>query len=289
MHRTTDPGLPTLRRQRGFTLVEAIVVIVITGIIAGIVAVFVRVPVQSQLDTQARADMADAADLALRRMTRELRLALPFTVATYNGDTAIQFLLTKTGGRFFSVGDNPPATLLPLDFVNGATQFDVVGTAPTGKQAIVAGDYIAIYNLGVAPNNAYDFAKGANNISRVAGVNGNRITLATNYFAGAQTPLNTFQVVTGTVTYICTPAANGAGVLRRHFTRNIVQGVGNLAALSDTATAPVLSTMVSGCQFRNTPLPRQQDAGTLMTLSLFLQHANGERAQLIRQTQLDNP
>ena len=37
-----------------------------------------------------------------------------------------------------------------------------------------------------------------------------------------------------------------------------------------------------------TALPGQI-SGSLMTLALSLQHANGERAQLIRQTQMDNP
>lgn len=274
-------------RQHGFTLVEMIVVIVITGIIAGIVAVFIRLPVQNQLATEARAEMADAADLALRRMTRELRLALPNTVTVYNNPIAIQFLQTKTGGRYIDVNDSPPATLLPLDLTGASTQFDVAGTPPSGKQAIVAGDYIALGNLGDAPSDAYAFGT-ANNISQVAAMNGNRITLAANKFAGANAPGQAFQVVTGTVTYVCTPAANGAGVLRRYFTRNIVRGVANLAALNGTATVPIMTTMVSGCIFNSTALPGQ-NAGSLMTLSLFLQHANGEQAQLIRQTQLDNP
>lgn len=278
-----------MRRQRGFTLVEAIVVIVVTGIIAGVVALFIRLPVQSQLDTQARADMADAADLALRRMTRELRLAVPNTVLVYTNPVAIQFLLTNAGGRYIDVGDLPPATLLPLDFSRASNQFDVVGTAPAGKQVIVPGNYIVIDNRGDKPADAYSFGATDNdNISRVAAVNGNRITLATNYFGATRSEGHAFQVATGTVTYVCTPAANGAGVLRRYFTRNIVRGVGNLAALSDTATVPVMTTMVAGCIFGQTVLPRQ-NTGSLMTLSLFLQHANGERAQLIRQTQLDNP
>jgi MSHA biogenesis protein MshO len=273
------------RRQAGFTLVEAIVVIVITGIVAGMVAVFVRVPVESYMQAEARADLSDAADLALRRMSRELRLAVPNSVGVYNGGQSIQFVLTRTGGRYIDVNDNPPAALLPLDFTNGAAQFDMVGAAPTGRQAIVAGDYIVIGNLGSVPADVYAFGAGADNVSQVAAVNGSRITLAQNRFATTQSPGNAFQVAMGTVTYVCTPAANGTGTLTRYFTRSLVQGVANVAQLG---TAAVLTNMVAGCVFRSDPIAGQ-NAGTLMTMALTLRQASGEGARLVRQTQLDNP
>jgi MSHA biogenesis protein MshO len=270
-------------RTGGFTLVEAIIVIAITGIIAGIVAVFIRVPVQSSIDTRSRAELADAADLALRRMSRELRLAVPNTVTVYNGQLAIQFLLTKTGGQYIAANDSPPATLLPLDFVNRNAQFDMVGTAPAGRQAIAAGDYIVIGNLGVMPANAYAFGAGADNISRVSAVSGTRITLQANNFSSTQSPNSAFQVATGKVTYVCTPAANGGGTLLRYFNAtNLSAGMGALG------TGAVLVDKVAGCIFGNTVLPGQA-GGSLMTMVLTLQHANGERAQLVRQTQLDNP
>lgn len=273
------------RRNGGFTLVEAIIVIVITGIIAGMVAVFIRIPVQSNLATEARADMADSADLALRRMSRELRLALPKSVTILNGQLAIQFLLSKTGARYVSVGANPPAGVLPLDFVNGSSAFDIIGAPPTGRQAIVPGDYIVVGNLGpgFAANDAYLFGKGATNISRVGAVNASRVTLQANYFAGAEPPGAMFQVVTGKVTYVCTPGANGGGTLLRYFNAaDLTAGMGALG------TSAVLTDKIAGCVFDNTVLPGQ-NGGSLMTMVLSLQHANGERAQLVRQTQLDNP
>ena len=42
--------------QRGFTLIEAIIVIVITGILAGMVAVFIRAPIDAYVDSARRAD-----------------------------------------------------------------------------------------------------------------------------------------------------------------------------------------------------------------------------------------
>ncbi|MDP1682827.1 MAG: prepilin-type N-terminal cleavage/methylation domain-containing protein, partial [Burkholderiales bacterium] len=57
---------------RGFTLIEMVVVIVLTSILASVVAMFIRLPVQGYVDTARRAEMTDIADTALRRMGRDL-------------------------------------------------------------------------------------------------------------------------------------------------------------------------------------------------------------------------
>jgi MSHA biogenesis protein MshO len=104
-----------LRRSGGFTLVEAIMTIAIIGIIGGIVAVFIRAPILGYRDTVDRAELTDQADLALRRMARDIRLALPNSVRVNDsGDhpgSQLELLLTRSGARYMADDDGVPPAL----------------------------------------------------------------------------------------------------------------------------------------------------------------------------------
>lgn len=65
---------------RGVTLIELIVVITITAIVATVLGVIVVRPIQSYEAQVRRAELVDAAEMALRRMGREIRQALPNSV-----------------------------------------------------------------------------------------------------------------------------------------------------------------------------------------------------------------
>ncbi|MYN47494.1 prepilin-type N-terminal cleavage/methylation domain-containing protein [Pseudoduganella sp. FT93W] len=272
-------------RMQGFTLVELIIVIVITGILAGMVAIFLRSPVQSYVDTAARAELSDIADLALRRLARDVRLALPNSVYVSADRKMLQFLIVKTGGRYVDVSDAPPATLLPLDFSPSASlSFDIAGAAPSGRQQILANDYIVVFNIGAAPADAYT----GGNIARVASVSGTRVTLASNPFATASpsmpSPTNRFQVVTGTVTYVCAPVAGGGGTLTRNYSTSIF-GPSGLGA-PPYGTPALLAKKISGCAFDYTVLANTNAALVGMTLTLTA--PNGENVSLSRQVHVDN-
>ena len=140
---------------RGFTLIEMIVVIVLTSIIASAVAVFIKLPIQGYVDTARRAEMSDEADTALRRMGRDLRLALPNSVRVDGGAT-VEFLLTRTGGRYRAAVDSTGAGDM-LDFaVNNDPSFDQFGPLASGiGQTISAGDILVVYNLSIPDADAY--------------------------------------------------------------------------------------------------------------------------------------
>jgi MSHA biogenesis protein MshO len=267
------PKLPFLR-QRGFTLVEAILVMVITGILAGMVAVFIRGPVQNYVDSAARAELTDTGEFALRRMARDLRAALPNSVRVNAAQTSIEFFPAKTGGRYLAAEDE--ATFASgshpvLDFTNANNiSFTVIGAMPTASQAIGAGDMIAVYNLGpgYAPADAYGFGTVANNIAVVAGIAGNIVTMTANPYAQTPpmaSPGHRFQVVTAPVTYYCS-----GGTLWR------VTNYGVKANQIDQpagSTAPsALAKNVKSCEFDYTALANVHDA--LIGITIVLQRAD---------------
>lgn len=217
-------------RTAGFTLVEAIIAIVITGILAGIVTVFISKPIQGYLDSVRRAELTDQADVALRRMTRDIRLALPnsLRVTTAAGWTYVEFIMTSAGGRYRFEDDGSTGGNF-LSYTTGAdTTFEVLGPMPASP-SVAAGDFIVIYNLGPgnAPANAYDCTAtppGCNRALVAVNPLGNVITLTANPFAAQTPPLPSpdarFQVVPGgtqAVTYACPTVGNPPNDLRRYW------------------------------------------------------------------------
>ncbi|WP_432377438.1 prepilin-type N-terminal cleavage/methylation domain-containing protein [Duganella sp. P38] len=164
----------SMQRARGFTLVEAVVVMVVTSILAGTMVLFIRRPVQSYVDTAARADMADVSEIALRRMSREIHGAVPNSIrlSVVNGVSLLEFIPSVAGGRYLdsSDGTNPAnAAWPPLSFDNAALrQFYVVTPMPVAPYAIAPGDFIIVYNLGNGMPNSDAYEANAVNRATVA-------------------------------------------------------------------------------------------------------------------------
>lgn len=145
-----------MRSNRGFTLMEMIIAMVITGILGAVVAVFISGPVAGYVDTARRAELTDMADLALKRMALEIRTAAPNTVRVVAAQY-VQFIPVAGGGRYCTDTDTCP-TPLPLTHFNpsgGASatvDFDVLGPI-SGTLAV--NDKVIIFNTGQSGLDAY--------------------------------------------------------------------------------------------------------------------------------------
>jgi MSHA biogenesis protein MshO len=293
---------PSQRAQSGFTLLEAIVVIVVLGVVATMAAVFIRAPVQAYADSVARAEVTDAADLAVRRIARDLRLALPNSIRVANGG-AIEFLLTKAGGRYLSTEEKAleptPTASQPLDFVNATTSFTVVGPMPSMNR-VVPNEFVVVHNLGegLAPSDAYQFGNtdpnAPRNIARIAAISADRtlVTLDDNPFAGQNPPMPSptqrFQVVSGPVTYFCGPRPDGTLALWRMWGYAISTAQAVPPARAQQA---LVATGLASCnifEYGAPGTPTRRSALVILTLELKARNERDPTIRLVHQIHVDN-
>ncbi len=282
--------LPGASREGGFTLIEIIMVMVITGIIGGMVAVFLRAPIQQYTDLKRRADMTDIADTALRRIERDLRLALPNSVRVtkVGSNYYLEFLPTTGGGRYradvASSGPSAGCGSLAadvLDFTAADTCFEVLGgTMPN------VGDQIVVYNLGVNGANAYTGSTAATDNRRVvSAVGAKTVSITSGNPLPFDSPSHRFQVITTPVTYVCAPVAGGGGTLTR-WQGYTIQPSQPTAVPAGVTPAVLANYVGSTCTFTYNPNVVSQRFG-LVTMNLSITEGN-ETVTLYSATHVSN-
>lgn len=281
--RLSSPPMLRPSTNTGFSLVELVVVIAITGVIAGVVGSLIAGPVQGFFDQARRAELVDAAQLAVTRMSRDLRAALPNSVRLAGG--SLEFLLTVDGERYRT--ETPGDDADRLDFAAPDTSFDTL--APLAAPTPLSTPYsfvgsLAIYPLMQAGADPWDPADGVMTapgsfvVDRVsvAGADEYRITLPAAHRFPFDSPSRRVFAVSGPVTYRC-----AAGELLRYD--------GYSAAAVQSAmpgvTPVTLAQNVESCAFQYSAGTSERNA--VVSLALVLE-GGGERVRLLRQVHLDN-
>lgn len=143
----------SLKKKLGFTLVELVMVIVVTGILAAIMTVFLKPAIDSYFDTRRRADLTDIADTALRRMAKDIRGAVPNSIRSVSS-ACFQLVPTTAGGRYRMAPDTVTPGSSHIDTGVATDAFDVLSPL---SQIPVSGDWVVIDN-----QNGADVYAGAN-------------------------------------------------------------------------------------------------------------------------------
>lgn len=287
-----------LTRARGFTLVELVIVMVITGILAGSMVVFFKPAIESYISVNRRAGLTDMADGAMRKMIRDVKAAVPNSIRLVN-QNCFEVIPSSDGGRFRTGpdtawdGDTPGNPSRWLDMAAAVDAFDVV-TALRPTTAV--GDFVVIGNQNT--NDVYAAIGGAtSNRALIGGIaaapNGTdtRITLA----AATQFPIGydggRFQIVPANeqaVFYVCsnTNVLNGTGT----GTLSRITGYGINAAnptVCPAAGAQVMATKVASCRFTYDPNEGATQQSGFIQVQITLQD-NGEPVSLLYGAHVEN-
>lgn len=229
---------------RGFTLVELVLVLVLTGVLAAAVSGFVLPAVQGYFGAAARGALAAEADTALRQLSRELQRALPGSVRINGSSRALEFIPTTAGARYATSGSGA------LLFGSVDTSFDVLGPG----LALASGQQLVFHPIGpgveggdaYAPNTTA-LQQATSNRRGHANAPGVVTTVALDSLAPlpvlAQAPPYRVFVVDAPVSFRCDLAA---GTLTRH------SGYGFQASQPDppaSGRADVLARGVTACRF----------------------------------------
>lgn len=275
-------------QARGFTLVELVMVIVITGVIAASIAVFLKPAIDSYFDTRRRADLTDMADTALRRMAQDIRRAVPNSVRSVSA-TCFQLVPTTAGGRYRmasdTLNDTPPLPCVPgatcsapLDTSVATTAFDVL--SPLAVVPAV-NDWIVINN-----QNAADVYAGTNRgqITAVAtpraGDGLHRITINGTQFSSGYDGARFVTVANSeqSVFYTCV-----GGVLYR----TVAAFNADQATTCGLSTGAIVATDVAGCTFVHDPNQGATQQNGFVWMRLELNRA-GEGVALAHGVHVDN-
>jgi MSHA biogenesis protein MshO len=296
------------KHQRGFTLIELIIVMIVTSIVVVMISAIISRPLTGYFDTQRRADLADRGQAAINRMAFELENSVPNSVRI--SGTTIEFMPVLSAGRYRSGGaqkvhvltktkikNNPPASPLTFNSLGGVTigsnnrivinnttasilyadatdasPYTGVITAPAPANGITTSD------CWVDSNSDVDCAGGPTGKPKET-----RITIARGHefnASGNGSPSKRFYLAKDAVTYNCD---TGATTLKRYTGYPLVA---TQVAIPTATSISTLATGVTACTFS---LKAPSAAANLPIVIISLEMtADGEKMTLFKEVQLWN-
>jgi MSHA biogenesis protein MshO len=287
-------------RQRAFTLIELIVVVVLLGIMAVGAGMLISKPIEAYSDQVRRQQLVDSAEMSLRKITTDIRRALPNSIRVLNTSTgwALEMVNTVDGARYRDeAGGAFTSSTQILDFTAADNEFNLLGRFSILDIAAYPATFpfrVVIYNT----NNVtvYSQAAGGNNpgIISAAGLTINldgdeeRVTLATPHQFSFKSPGQRIFLVDGPVSYICDKTS---AKLSRYSDYAFQALHANTDSVSELAALPgslggTVATQVSLCNIGYQPGTPQRSG--LITIDISVTDSQGESVSLLQQLHVDN-
>lgn len=195
-------------RVHGFSIIELIAALAVTGIIATGLLLWMSRPLEALQSAHLRAAAMDQADRITARLHDELADALPNSLRVACGGRCVEFIPVMDYGDYRAA--------LPGDYLEFAApddRFDVLlplADVPINGLQIVINNQNALSSGSLS---AYSNDGSNNRASIVAGTTAAQIRIAAKQFP-APSPTQRFYVVDTPVSYLCQPSVDG-GVVRR--------------------------------------------------------------------------
>ena len=278
------------RSNKGFTIVELIVAIVISGIIAAFIGLFITTPVDNYFSQSRRAELVIESGLIQRNMDSDIRNAVPNSIRVINTGTVkiIELLYAVDVARYREAGTSqPPAPDDELDFSTPDNKFSTIGRFNRISLPCCASGYRLVVNQNqIAGQDAYNGDKSMTpsgtvvTISNNAGKKISNVVLSAAFQFTSTSPTRQVFLINGAVAYVCDQNAH---TLIRYAGYPISSTIaGNRNSTTNIGT---VSRDISTCNFGYTPSTSSR--ADLVSAEIQLQR-NGEVMPVFIQSAVEN-
>lgn len=155
-----------MAKVKGFSLIELVIVIVLLGVLSISVATIFTDTTENYLQSEARLSMASTARLAIERIGREVREAMPNSVRVNADNSCVEFVPIMAATEYVTLPTTSPGTT--IDVVEPDASTEISGLSTTELYAMVIPlNNQEVYNPSTShASSVSGFAKQGGNITR---------------------------------------------------------------------------------------------------------------------------
>ena len=282
-----------MQNHKGFSLIELVVVIVLVGVMAVGAGMLISRPIDAYNDQLRRQQLVDSAEMALRKITGDIRRALPNSIRLVStpDSWAIEMMNTVDGARYRDeAGGGFNSSVEILDFSVADDEFNVLGQFKNLTPGSFPALRAVIYST--SPSDVYDNAFNNNNPGIISSggltlsVSGNEhhLNLDSPFQFRFQSPTQRLFIVDGAVSYVCN---RETGFLTRFDSYPDQQNqISTVAGFPVSANSGRVASRISSCKIDYQPGTAQR--GGLITLEMELTNSAGENVRLLHQVHVNN-